>query len=416
MSSQINGMQQSNHWYSDTVYVGNGAPRPAPGINEGAPSPYLMRQKDLERDNDRIHAASGEFVPAKRAGLQMDPDKLKQVESDLNAKFADGSLLKNAVSLNDRFELCSQQTVDTDGKKIIDNHDDVCGFIVRTNNQPGHTPETANAAAKNGAPTHGFFYRESDFLFDAAKTYAKLADDEDFRYRNIRDEGFVRDTLDFFTDGNYSEDDVHQMQEQMTDLVREMAKHVKNGEESDLDKMQTKLTVGGADVTISELINMQTTGRKLSRVLDDVGIGNQIDPVGFGKIGIAKAVGHNYGASRGEIGAKFSGAVDRLYDKALSRVSRLSSAAVEQAKDGSGIYWRKIYKEVEKSDFQIADLFSKLDMSSKAAATKDLNAKMKQVDGIIEDYCRKHDVPAEFFKRAGDKDALMKYMESWLNG
>jgi len=77
MSSHINGMQQSNHWYSDTVYVGNGAPRPAPGINEGAPSPYLMRQKDLERDNDRIHAASGEFVPAKRAGLQMDPDMPK---------------------------------------------------------------------------------------------------------------------------------------------------------------------------------------------------------------------------------------------------------------------------------------------------------------------------------------------------
>ncbi len=55
-------------------------------------------------------------------------------------------------------------------------------------------------------------------------------------------------------------------------------------------------------------------------------------------------------------------------------------------------------------------------MSSKAAASKDLNAKMKQVDGIIEDYCRQHDMPADSFKRAGDKDALMKYMESWLNG
>ncbi|MBO4915534.1 MAG: hypothetical protein J5449_10045 [Oscillospiraceae bacterium] len=416
MSSQISGMQNSGHWYSDAVYVGNGANKPAPGINEGAPSPYLLRQQDLQRDNDRIHAAPGEFVAAKRAGLQMDAEQLKKVESSLNAKFADGSLLKNAVNLNDRFEPSSQAVSDVDGKKIIDKREDVYGFLVRTTNQPGYTPESANEAAKNGASTHGFLYRESDFLFDAANSYAKLADDEDFRYRNIRDEGFVRDSLDFFTNGNYTEDDVRKMQDQMTDLVREMAKQVRSGETPDLDKLQTKLTVGGADVTISELINMQTTGRKLSRVLNDIGIGNQIDAVGFGKVGIAKAVGHNYGASRGEIGAKFSEAIDRMYDKALSRVSRIATEVVEKANDGSGIYWRKTYKEVEKSDFQIADLLSKLDMSSKAAASKDLNAKMKQVDGIIEDYCRQHDVPADSFKRAGDKDALMKYMESWLNG
>ena len=63
---------------------------------------------------------------------------------------------------------------------------------------------------------------------------------------------FVRDALDFFTDGNYFQSDVNAVQEQMTEVVRELAQQVKNGETPDLSKLQSKLTIDGADVTISQ--------------------------------------------------------------------------------------------------------------------------------------------------------------------
>ena len=79
------------------------------------------------------------------------------------------------------------------------------GFIIETI-QPGvFTAEDANKSAASGGATHGFFYRETDFLFSAAQEYTALGENEVFRHRNINDVNFVRDTLDFFTDGDYTQ-------------------------------------------------------------------------------------------------------------------------------------------------------------------------------------------------------------------
>ena len=39
---------------------------------------------------------------------------------------------------------------------------------------------------------------------------------------------------------------------------------LKNGENPNLDKLQSKLTIGGADVTVSQLMEMQKVGKEIS--------------------------------------------------------------------------------------------------------------------------------------------------------
>ena len=372
---------------------------------------------------DAVYVRSGANKNAAPAAgtnqkLTVDTDKIKQVEDSLSEKLRSGDLLKNAVNLTDRFETVNSSQMTEDGKKIVDNRDT---RIIVKNYTPGmRDPISANDAAKSGWPTHGFFYEDTDFLTEAAKEYSTLGDDEVFRFRHIHDTGFVRNTLDFFTNGNYTEDDVHRMQDQMTDLVRELGKQIKNGETLDFSKAQTKLTVGGVDTTLSELLDMQKTGRVVSEDLEEqIGIGNHIMTDVFGQIGIAKAMGNAYGAACGsELGTKFSEAVDRLYDKTISVIEREGKRTVEQAKDGSGYYHcaPQIYQDVMDADLKIADMFSKLDTSSKEVARTDFSAKLKQADSIIDAYCRKHGLPSDSFKPASAKDRLKKYMESWLNG
>ncbi|MBE7004074.1 MAG: hypothetical protein E7425_07290 [Ruminococcaceae bacterium] len=344
-------------------------------------------------------------------------EKIKQIEKSLNEKLRDGSLLKNAVDLTDRFEPVSRPPLETtadDGKRIVENKSQL--FFIEHNQPWATTSGMASNAAKSGWPTHGFLYEGTEFLTEAAKEYATLGDDEVFRHRNIWDGNFVNSTLDFFTNGNYTEDDVRRMQDQMTDLVRELGKQVRSGETLDFSKAQTKLTVGGVDTTLSELLDMQKTGRVISEDLDHISFGTDIYTKQFGQMGIAKAMGNAYGAASGELGAKFSAAVNRLYDNAMTMIQRNADEAVGRSNDGTGIYWPQNTSEVVKIDRQIADLFSKLDTSSKEAASNDFTAKMKQADALIQSYCSKHGLQPSWVTFAGDKDGLRKYMESWLNG
>lgn len=159
-------------------------------------------------------------------------------------------------------QLGSKRVDSYDGKTIVENRG--MGFIIETI-QPGvFTAEDANKSAASGGATHGFFYRKMDFLFSAAQEYTALGENEVFRHRNINDVNFVRDTLDFFTDGNYTQADVNRMQDQMTAVVRELAQQIKDGGSPDLSKVKTTLTVGGGEVSISQLLEMQKTGRELS--------------------------------------------------------------------------------------------------------------------------------------------------------
>ena len=164
------------------------------------------------------HIGGGESVQGGQVGQKAQlpsADALKADSERLSEDFRAGRM--DVVDLTSCFAQ-SNSTV-ADGKTVIQNRPSG-GLIVETIDPNVITAEDANKSSAAGGATHGFFYRGTDFLLDATKEYVTLGENEVFQYRNIADVNFVRDALDFFTNGNYSQSDVNAVQEQMTEVVR----------------------------------------------------------------------------------------------------------------------------------------------------------------------------------------------------
>ena len=339
---------------------------------------------------------------------QVGADTLMKKDSErLSRDFREGRM--DVVDLTSCFAQSSSAA--SDGKTVIQNRPSG-GFIVETIDPNVITAEDANKSAAAGGATHGFFYRSTDFLLDAAKEYATLGDNEVFQYRNIADVNFVRDALDFFTSGNYSQSDVNAVQEQMTEVVRELARQIKNGESPDLSKLQSKLTIGGADVTISQLMDMQKMGRELSDSFNGISSGslaaNKIEA--FAKMGIAKSLGNCYGSDKGEIGKLFSSAVDCLYEKSVAQVEKAEAWArtASYAANTSG------NKDAVKTELDIANLFSKLDTSSKSSLEKSFSSVLSQARALVQQYCNQYNLLTSDVGLAGATDSISKFFQNWV--
>ena len=333
---------------------------------------------------------------------------LKEDSERLSRDFREGRM--DVVDLDPLFTQKSGAAAD--GKTVIQNRPGG-GLIVETIDPNVITAEDANKSAAAGGATHGFFYRSTDFLLEAAKEYAALGENEVFQYRNIADVNFVRDALDFFTDGNYSQSDVNAVQEQMTQVVRELAQQIKNGESPDLSKLQSKLTIGGADVTISQLMDFQKMGQELSDAFSGITSGsltaNNIEA--FAKMGIAKSLGNYYGSSKGEIGKLFSSAVDRLYEKGVAQVEKAEAWArtASYAANTSGS------KDAVKTELNIAGLFSKLDTSSKSSLEKSFSSALTQARALVREYCDRYNLRTSDVGLAGATDNISKFLQSWMD-
>lgn len=316
----------------------------------------------------------------------------------------------DVVDLSDRFNL--HRSMESDGKKVIYNRP-AGGLIVETMNPAITTAEDANRSAAAGGPTHGFFYRSTDFLLDAAKEYATLGEDEVFYHRNIADVNFVRDTLDFFTDGNYSQGDVNAVQEQITGVVRELAQQLKNGERPDLNKLQSKLTIGGADVTISQLMEMQKVGKEMSAAFSDISSGslNAQNIQSFANMGIAKAVGVQYGSSRGQIGELFSKAIDRMYEKSVAQVQRANDWGRSTRQSG----YTSCTQNAVKTELNISELFSKMDTSSMVSLAKSFVATLSQARALVQQHCDQYGLLTSHVGLASATDGLMKQFQTWMD-
>lgn len=315
----------------------------------------------------------------------------------------------SVIDLSGRF---SSKRVDSyDGKTVVENKG--MGLIVETI-QPGvFTAEDANKSAASGGATHGFFYRKTDFLFSAAQEYTALGENEMFRHRNIDDVNFVRDTLDFFTDGNYTQADVNRMQDQMTAVVRELAQQIKDGGSPDLSKVKTTLTVGGGEVSISQLLEMQKTGRELSESFSGMTSGSLTghNIEAFAEMGIAKSLGNYYGSDKGEIGKLFSSAVDRLYEKGMAQVEKAEAwgQIVSYAANTSG------NKDAVKTELNIADLFSKLDTSSKSNFAQSFSSALSQARTLVQQYCNQYNLLTSHVGLAGATDNISKFFQAWMD-
>lgn len=308
-------------------------------------------------------------------------------------------------------QLGSKRVDSYDGKTVVENKG--MGFIIETI-QPGvFTAEDANKAAASGGATHGFFYRKTDFLFSAAQEYTVLNDNEVFRHRNINDVNFVRDTLDFFTDGNYTQADVNRMQDQITAVVRELAQQIKDGGSPDLSKVKTTLTVGGAEVSISQLLDMQETGRGLSESFGGMTSGSLTahNIEAFAEMGMSKALGNYYGSDKGAIGQMFSKSIDRLYEKGVAEVQRANTWAQTVsygAKTSSN-------QQAVKTELGIADMFSKMDTGSKSGLIHSYSSTLAQARALVQQYCNQYNFPTSHVGLAGATAGIDKFFQAWIN-
>ena len=296
------------------------------------------------------------------------------------------------------------------GKTVVENKG--MGFIIETIDPTVYTAEDANKAAASGGATHGFFYRKTDFLFSAAQEYTALGENEVFRHRNINDVNFVRDTLDFFTNGNYSQTDVNRMQDQMTSVVRELAQQIKGGGTPDLSKVKTTLTVGGTEVSISQLLEMQKTGRELSESFSGITSGSLTahNTEAFAKMGIAKALGNYYGSDKGAIGQMFSQSMDRLYEKGLDQVERGHAWAqtVTYGARTSG------NRDAVKTELGLAKLFSQMDTGSKSSLVQSFSSTLAQARSRVAQYCSQYNLPTTHVGLAGATVGIEKFFQTWM--
>ena len=296
------------------------------------------------------------------------------------------------------------------GKTVVENKG--MGFIIETIDPTVYTAEDANKAAASGGATHGFFYRKTDFLFSAAQEYTALGENEIFRHRNINDVNFVRDTLDFFTNGNYSQTDVNRMQDQMTSIVRELAQQIKDGGTPDLSKVKTTLTVGGTEVSISQLLEMQKTGRELSESFSGITSGSLTahNTEAFAKMGIAKALGNYYGSDKGAIGQMFSQSMDRMYEKGLDQVERGHAWAqtVTYGARTSG------NRDAVKTELGLAKLFSQMDTRNKSGLVQSFSSTLAQARSRVAQYCSQYNLPTTHVGLAGATVGIEKFFQTWM--
>ena len=350
-------------------------------------------------------AATGE--PGVKVHGDAMAERQKQLEQEVNKAWKENR--DSVIDLSGHF---SSSVADFyDCKTIVENKG--MGLIVETIDPTVYTAEDANKAAASGGATHGFFYRKTDFLFSAAQEYTALGENEVFRHRNINDVNFVRDTLDFFTNGDYSQADVNRMQDQMTAIVRELAQQIKDGGTPDLSKVKTSLTVGGAEVSISQLLEMQSTGRELSESFSGMTSGSLTahNIEAFAEMGIAKSLGNYYGSDKGAIGQMFSKNMDRLYEKGVAQVKK-AEAWAQTVSYGAGTASNK---QAVKTELNIAELFSKMDAGSKGSLAQSFSSTLAQARSLVQQYCSQYNLPTTHVGLAGATDHISKFFQSWMD-
>lgn len=364
-----------------------------------------------------VHLKQEESAPAMK-GERIQPlseKKLADVTAGAQKLFDEGKVKDLTPMLDtqtDRVELEYPE-----GKTVIDNTGKPIGLIVGSTLTPeGNiilTPGYGASRAQAGAPDHAFFYHDTDFLTEAAKKYATLGENEVFRYRDIQDQIFVQDTLDFFTGGNYNAEDIAVMQEQMTDVVKELAQQIKSGESVDLSRLQTKVTIGGADVAFSQLLDFQSVGSELKEAFDGLSVG-QVQAQTYGKMGLAKAMSAYYANGKDAAGELFSAAMSRLYEKG---VAQLEKTAAHMDSSG-GTYIGRLTergRDAIKTSNDVRDLFAKLDTGSRESMKTDFNSRLSQMRTMVQAHCSQYGIPTTHVGLAGDTAGLTQLFNDWIN-
>lgn len=349
---------------------------------------------------------------------QLNAAQVQAVTEMVNRDYHAGKfdLFDPSICLNyDSTDAETSDFVQTD-KTVIQNQP--TGWIITTIDPHTTTADDARKSEKAGGATHAFLYQSFDFLTDAAQEYATLGENEVFQHRNINDISFIRDTLSFFTGEDYHKsgyiDEAQSiLMGQITDVVRELAQQIKDGEGPDLSKVKTTLSIGGSDVTIAHLMEMQQLGQKLSESFKNISAGslNGRNTEAFAKMGIAKSLGSYYSHSKGTIGAMFSSAIDRLYQRGIAQVQR--GHTWSQSVIGSANTYGN--QNAVKTELDIADMFSKLDISSESSLSHSFSSTLSQMRAVVQQYCNQNGILPSHVGLAGSTDNISKFFQSQIS-
>lgn len=246
--------------------------------------------------------------------------------------------------------------------------------------KPLYDAESARKAAEEGVPTHSFFYQDIDALAQ------KAAKDPD-----ALDRSFARDTLDFFTGGNYTEQEVDALHTQMTAALQELSRQLEETGSVNAGTLQSRMDIGGSQVSLGELAEYQMMGQKLSPVFNSITkTSSRFDDMqATAKMAVARLAGRTYGQSRGDVGGMFSAAIDRLYEKGMDRVDQLYTDAQSALPQGFA-------QESSQIRNKLSELFSQSGTGNRSALAHDLNGKLTAMRGMMNQQYAQFGVPVSF--------------------
>ncbi len=224
-----------------------------------------------------------------------------------------------------------------------------------------------------------FFTASTDFLMEAAEEYAKIDSNQEFVYRPTNDDQFVRSAVDFFARGMAGQSDYDAMSKSIDGIVRELAEKIKNGEDTSLDKVTSKLDILGEKVSVSDLLKMREQSKSFMNAM-----GTRIT-FGTDKLaesaqkGMVKAAAQAYGD-------KIGGRLGQLYSAAIgAEIDNRYNRTIEHSKDSSSVQ----VKAVVDSGTELYELFSKLDSTNADTFRKSFDSMKGQMEAILAKYNNK---------------------------
>lgn len=221
-----------------------------------------------------------------------------------------------------------------------------------------------------------FFTASTDFLMEAAQEYAKIDSDQEFVYRPTNDDQFVRSCVDFFARGMAGKSDYEAMSKSIDNVVRELAEKIKNGEDTSLENVTSKLDILGEKVSMSDLLSIREQSKALMNAMGTT-IQFGTDRIAeSAQKGMVKAAAMSYGD-------KIGGRLGQLYSAAMgAEIDNRYNRTIENCKDSDSIQ----VKAAVDSGTELYELFSKLDASDKNTFKASFESVKGQMEAILAKY------------------------------
>lgn len=221
-----------------------------------------------------------------------------------------------------------------------------------------------------------FFTASTDFLMEAAQEYAKIGKDQEFVYRPTNDDQFVRSAVDFFARGMAGKSDYEAMSKSIDGIVRELAEKIKNGEDTSLDKVTSKLDILGEKVSMSDMLKMREQSKAFMNAM-----GTRIS---FGTDSLAESAQKGMvKAAAQAYGDKMGGRMGRLYSAAIgAEIDNRYNRTIQNSKNSDSVQ----IKSVVDSGTELYELFSKLDATNESTFKSSFDSMRGQMEAILAKY------------------------------